>query len=134
MGLPRLRQLRRDKLLFTLALNTVRLHLEEAERIAQAPHLRDAPDEDLQLIQYHLFRWVDLSTTHIRHKYRCPLPVALELLGELQNDLKRNIPVAELWQVPLQGVPQLVPVWEPESAPNEVTPPAESAQPDEPAH
>lgn len=134
MGLPRLRQLRRDKLLFTLALNTVRLHLEEADRIALAPHLRDAPDEDLQLIQHHLFRWVDLSTTHIMHKYRCPLPVALELLGELQNDLKRNIPIVELRQVPLQGVPQLVPVWEPEPAPAEAAPPAENPPPGEPAH
>ena len=124
MGLPRLRQLRRDNLLFTLALNTVRLHLEESDRIALAPHLRETPDEDLQLIQHHLFRWVDLSTTHIMHKYRCALPVALELLGELQNDLKRNIPLGELRQVPLQGVPQLVPVWEPDPA----TPASESPE------
>jgi hypothetical protein len=116
MGLPRLRQLRRDKLLFTLALNTVRLHLEEADRIALAPHLREAPDEDLQLIQHHLFRWVDLSTTHIMHKYHCALPAALELLGELQNDLKRNISLGELRQVPLQGAPHVVPMWEPEPA------------------
>lgn len=107
MGLPRLRQLRRDKLLFTLALNTVRLHLEESDRITLAPHLLEAPDEDLQLIQQHLFQWVNLSTNYIMRKYQCPIQVALELLGELQNDLKRNISPTELRQVPLQGLLQV---------------------------
>lgn len=107
MAIPRLRQLRRDKLLFTLALNTVRLHLEESDRIALAPHLLEAPDEDLQLIQQHLFQWVNLSTGYITRKYRCSIQVALELLGELQNDLKRTISPTELRQMPLQGLLQV---------------------------
>jgi hypothetical protein len=104
MAIPRLRQLRRDKLLFTLALNTVRLHLEEADRLALAPHLHEAPDADLQLIQQHLDRWVSTSTTYVMQKYRCSVKEALELIGELQNDLKRGISPSELRQVPLQGL------------------------------
>lgn len=104
MALPRLRQLRRDKLVFSLAVNAVRLHLEEADRLAQQPGLRDAPDADLQLIQQSADQWVGLSTSYLLRKYRCTMKEALELLGELQAELKRSIPVNELRQIPLHSV------------------------------
>ena len=102
--LPRLRQLRRDKTLFTLALNTIRLHLEEEARIAQEPQLQQAPDAELLLIQQSVDRWVSLSAGYIMRKFHCSLAQALPLVGELQNELKRGIPVDELWQLPLGQV------------------------------
>lgn len=109
MALPRLRQLRRDKTLFTLAMNAVRLHLEEADRLHQQPQLREAPDADLQLIQQSIDQWVDLATGYLMRKYRCPLRQALELLGELQGDLQRTIPASELRQVPFTAALSLPP-------------------------
>lgn len=106
---PRIRQLRRDKTLFALALNTVRLHLEEEGRLSQQPHLREAPDVDLLLIQQSVDQWVALAADYIMRKFRCPLGVALPLIGELQTELKRSIPAAELWQIPLGQVLALPP-------------------------
>lgn len=103
-ALPRARQLRRDKTLFTLAVNTIRLHLEEEERLALQPQLREAPDVDLLFIQQSADQWVSLSTEYIRRKFKCSLGQALQLLGELQADLKHGIPVNELRQVPLSTV------------------------------
>jgi hypothetical protein len=100
MNLPRLRQLRRDNTLFTLAMNTIRLHLEEADRLAQQPQLREAPDADLLLIQQNIDQWASLATSYIMRRFRCPVALALQLLGELQNDLKMTVSVAELRQVP----------------------------------
>jgi hypothetical protein len=100
MNLPRLRQLRRDNTLFTLAMNAIRLHLEEEDRLAQQPGLREAPDTDLLVIQQSIDQWASLSTGYIMRKFRCPLATALQLLGELQNDLKMSVPIAELRQVP----------------------------------
>lgn len=99
MNLPRLRQLRRDKTLFTLAMNTIRLHLEEADRLASQPQLREAPDADLLLIQQSIDQWAGLASGYIMQKFKCPLPMALQLLGELQNDLKMSVSVDELRQV-----------------------------------
>lgn len=106
---PRIRQLRRDRTLFTLALNTIRLHLEEEERLARQPHLREAPDADLLLIQQSVDQWVSLSASYIMRKFRCQLAQALQLLGELQAEMKRGIPLAELWQLPLAGALSLPP-------------------------
>ena len=102
--LPRLRQLRRDKTLFALALNTIRLHLEEEARTNQQPQLRQDPDAELLLIQHSIDQWVSLAANHIVRKFRCPLSQALPLVGELQNELKRGIAVDELWQIPLGQV------------------------------
>ncbi|OGX87516.1 hypothetical protein [Hymenobacter coccineus] len=100
MTTPRIRQLRRDKTLFNMAMNAVRLHLEEADRMNQQPQLREAPDAELQLIQYSIDQWAGLGAGYIMRKFRCPMPQALQLLGELQGELKMNVPVAELRQVP----------------------------------
>jgi hypothetical protein len=100
MPTPRLRQLRRDKTLFTLAMNAIRLHLEEEDRLAQQPQLRDTPDADLLLIQESIDQWAGLATNYIMHKFQCPMGLALQLLGELQNDLKMSVSVPDLRQVP----------------------------------
>ena len=99
---PRIRQLRRDKTLFTLAMNTIRLHLEEHDRLTQQPQLRETPDADLLFIQQNIDQWVGLATGHIMRKFRCPAQQAMHLLGELQADLKATISVADLRQVPFQ--------------------------------
>jgi len=101
--IPRLRQLRRDKTLFGLAMNATRLHLEEADRLHQQPELREAPDETMQLIQYSIDQWANLSTSYVMQKYRCPAPQAIQLLGEMMADLRASVPVNELRQVPFQA-------------------------------
>ena len=102
MALPRMRQLRRDKTLFGLAMNAVRLHLEEHDRLAQQPQLREEPDDTLRLIQQSIDQWVGLATSYLMRKFRCSAAQAMELLGELLADLKAGIPVGELRQVPFQ--------------------------------
>jgi len=109
--MPRLRQLRRDNTLFKLAMNAIRLHLEEDDRLAQQPHLRTAPDADLELVQHSIDQWVGLATNYITHKFRCPAPQAMQSLGELLIDLKTSIPVGELRQVPFQQALYLPPAW-----------------------
>ncbi|MFD1871474.1 hypothetical protein [Hymenobacter bucti] len=102
MPLPRMRQLRRDKTLFGLAMNAVRLHLEEHDRLAQQPQLREEPDDILRLIQQSIDQWVGLATSYLMGKFRCSTTQAMELLGELLADMKAGIPVGELRQVPFQ--------------------------------
>jgi hypothetical protein len=109
MPAPRIRQLRRDKTLFTLAMNANRLHLEEADRLAQQPHLREAPDADLLLIQQSIDQWAALATSYVTQKYRCPASQALQLLGELLADLRASISINELRQVPFQVALRLPP-------------------------
>lgn len=111
MAAPRLRQLRRDNTLFKLAMNTVRLHLEEHDRLAQQPALREAPDADLAFIQQSIDQWVGLAGNYIAHKFRCPNVQAMQLLGELIIDLKTSIPVGEMRQVPYQQALYLPPAW-----------------------
>ncbi|QKG58659.1 hypothetical protein GKZ68_19705 [Hymenobacter sp. BRD128] len=111
MAAPRLRQLRRDNTLFKLAMNAVRLHLEEDDRLARQPQLRTAPDTDLEFVQHSIDQWVGVATKYIAHKFRCPAPQAMQLLGELLVDLKTNIPVGELRQVPYQQALFLPPAW-----------------------
>lgn len=111
MAAPRLRQLRRDNTLFKLAMNTVRLHLEENDRLAQQPQLRAADDADLAFIQESIDQWVGLATNYIAHRFRCPAAQAMQLLGELLIDLKASIPVGELRQVPYQQALYLPPAW-----------------------
>jgi|GEM_PF-1322055 len=132
MAAPRLRQLRRDNTLFKLAMNTVRLHLEENDRLAQQPQLRTAPDADLAFIQQSIDQWVGLASNYIAHKFRCPAQQAMQSLGELLLDLKAGIPVGELRQVPYQQALFLPPAWaasQPlaEAAPVETAPPNEQA-------
>jgi hypothetical protein len=109
MSAPRLRQLRRDKTLFGLAMNATRLHLEEADRINQQPELREAPDDALQLIQYSIDQWAGLATSYVIRKYRCPAPQAMQLLGELLADIRAGVPMQELRQVPFEVALRLPP-------------------------
>jgi len=102
MALPRMRQLRRDRTLFGLAMNAVRLHLEEHDRLAQQPQLREEPDDILRLIQQSIDQWVGLATSYLMRKFRCSAAQAMEMLGELLADMKAGIPVDELRQVPFQ--------------------------------
>ena len=99
---PRIRQLRRDNILFKLAMNAVRLHLEEDDRLGREPQLREVPNADLLLIQQHIDQWAGVATSYLMRKFRCPAPQAMQLLGELLVELKTSIPVAELRQVPYQ--------------------------------
>ncbi len=99
---PRLRQLRRDKTLFGLAMNATRLHLEEADRLNYQPELRDAPDDTMQLIQYSIAQWAGIATDYVVRKYRCSNTQALQLLGELLLDIRAGVPVHELRQVPFE--------------------------------
>lgn len=121
MAAPRLRQLRRDNLLFKLAMNAVRLHLEEDDRLARQPQLREAPDADLAFIQQSIDQWVGAATNYIAHKFRCPAAQAMQLLGELLVDLKMGIPVGELRQVPYQQALFLPPAWVTNQQPAPVT-------------
>jgi hypothetical protein len=109
MALPRLRQLRRDKTLFGLAMNAVRLHLEEHDRLHLQPELREAPDDTLRLIQYSIDQWVGVTTDYLMRKFRCSAAQAMELLGELMADLKVGVPVQELRQVPFEVALRLPP-------------------------
>jgi len=111
MAAPRLRQLRRDNTLFKLAMNTVRLHMEEEDRLARQPQLRTAPDADLAFIQESIDQWVGLASNYIAHKFRCPAQQAMQSLGELLINLKTGIPVGELRQVPYQQALFLPPAW-----------------------
>jgi hypothetical protein len=106
---PRLRQLRRDKTLFGLVMNATRLHLEEHDRLAQQPELREAPDDTLRLIQYSIDQWAGLATSYVSRKYHCPTPQAMQLLGELLADIRAGVPVQELRQVPFEVALRLPP-------------------------
>ena len=108
MATLRIRQLRRDKTIFSLSLNIIRLHLEESELLRQ-PHLHEAPDAVLLLVQQSIDQWVGLATNYLIRKHRCPAGEALQLLGELQSELKATIPAAEVWQIPLNAVLALPP-------------------------
>jgi hypothetical protein len=109
MAAPRLRQLRRDKTIFSLSLNIIRLHLEESELLRQHPNLREAPDAVLLLVQQSIDQWVSLASGHIMRKHSCAAGEALQLLGELQTEMKANIPAEEVWQIPLGTVLALPP-------------------------
>jgi hypothetical protein len=109
MAALRLRQLRRDKAIFSLSLNIIRLHLEENELLRQHPNLREAPDAVLLLVQQSIDQWVGLITGHIMRKHNCPAGEALQLLGELQAEMRANIPAEEVWQIPLGAVLALPP-------------------------
>lgn len=109
MAAPRLRQLRRDKVIFSLSLNIIRLHLEESELLRQYPDLREAPDAVLLLVQQSIDQWVSLASGHIMRKHNCPAGEALQLIGELQTEMKANIPAEEVWQIPLGTVLVLPP-------------------------
>ncbi|MDO7877138.1 hypothetical protein Q5H93_20500 [Hymenobacter sp. ASUV-10] len=104
---PRARQLRRDKTVFSLLMNVVRLHLEEDDRLARQPQLRDFPDAELLQLQQVADQWLGLAIAYIMQKHKCPMPTALRVIGEVQADLKASIPAAEVRAVPLSAVLEL---------------------------
>lgn len=102
---PRLRQLRRDKTVFALVLNISRLHLEEEVCLSQPP--RPVPDTELLRIQEATGQWITMATSYVMQKYRCQLPQAIQLLGELRIEFGKNIPVEEIRRIPLSVVLQV---------------------------
>jgi hypothetical protein len=104
---PRARQLRRDKTVFSLLMNVVRLHLEEDDRLARQPQLRDFPDAELLHLQQAADQWLSLALAYVMRKHNCALPTALRVIGEVQADLKASIPAAEVRAVPLSAVLKL---------------------------
>jgi hypothetical protein len=106
---PRMRQLRRDKTVFNLVMNIIRIYLEEDSRLAQQPHLREDPDADLLHLQQVADQWLRLATAYIIRKHRCPMAAAIQMVAELQAELKASIPESEIRAVPLSAVLNLPP-------------------------
>jgi hypothetical protein len=104
---PRARQLRRDKVVFSLLMNVVRLHLEESDRLAQQPELRDFPDAELLHLQQVADEWLGIGLRHVMYHYKCTMPTALRVVGEVLTDLKASIPAAHVRQMPLSEVMEL---------------------------
>jgi hypothetical protein len=106
---PRIRQLRRDRTVFALLMNIVRIYLEESDRLARQPQLRHAPDAELLHLQQVADQWLGLATAYVIRKHRCPATVAIQLVAELQAELRANIPEAEVRRMPLGAVLTLPP-------------------------
>jgi len=104
-----MRQLRRDRTIFALLMNIVRIYLEEGDRLAREPQLRDAPDADLLHLQQAADQWLGLATGYVVRKHRCPMNVALQLVAEMQAELKATVPEAEVRRLPLAAVLALPP-------------------------
>jgi hypothetical protein len=101
---PRMRQLRRDKTVFNLVMNIIRIYLEEGDLLAQQPQLREAPDANLLYLQQVADQWLGLATGYIIRKHRCSMMVAIQVIAEFQVELKATIPEAEIRAVPLSAV------------------------------
>lgn len=104
-----MRQLRRDKTVFNLVMNIIRIYLEEDSRLAQQPHLREAPDVDLLHLQQVADQWLSLATAYVIRKHRCSMSAAIQTVAELQAELKASIPEGEIRAVPLSAVLNLPP-------------------------
>jgi hypothetical protein len=106
---PRMRQLRRDKTIFSLLMNIIRIYLEEDDRLAQQPHLREAPDAELLHLQQTADHWLGLATAYVIRKHHCPMAAALPMIADLQAELKATMPEAEVRAVPISAVLNLPP-------------------------
>ncbi|MBO2010705.1 hypothetical protein [Hymenobacter negativus] len=106
---PRMRQLRRDKTVFALVMNIIRIYLEEDSLLAQQPHLRETPNADLLHLQQVADRWLGLTTAYVIRKHRCSMSAAIQTVAELQTELKASIPEAEMRAIPLSVVLSLPP-------------------------
>lgn len=104
---PRMRQLRRDKTVFALLMNIIRIYLEEDDRLIQQPHLRETPDADLLRLQQTADQWLGLATAYVIRKHRCPIASAIQIIAELQIELKASIPEGEVRTMPLSVVMNL---------------------------
>ena len=101
---PRMRQLRRDKTVFNLVMNIIRIYLEEDTLLTYQPHLREAPDANLLYLQQVADQWMSLVTAYVIQKHRCSMAAAIQLIAELQAELKAVVPEAEIRSVPLEAV------------------------------
>ncbi len=101
---PRLRQLRRDKIVFGFVLNVVRLDLEEDERLALQPGLRAAPDEALQHLSRVRQYWQGVAAIYVMRKSNCSPEAAVRVAEELRDELGDELPEAEIRAVPLREV------------------------------
>ncbi|GAB3587200.1 hypothetical protein [Hymenobacter daeguensis] len=106
---PRARQLRRDKTVFNLLMNVIRLHLEEDDRLARQPELRDFPDASLLHLQQVADQWVGLAIGYVMQRHKCPMTTAMRVIGDVQMELKAVVPAAEVRAVPLDTVMRLPP-------------------------
>ena len=104
-----MRQLRRDKTVFSLAMNARRLRVEEDDRVARQPHLRESPDTELRLIQQVADHWVGLAGAYIVQRHRCSAPQAMQSLAELLQELAETVPLQAVRDVPLSQVMNLPP-------------------------
>ena len=104
-----MRQLRRDKTVFALVMNIIRIYLEEEIRLAQQPYLRAAPDADILHLQQVADQWLGLATAYLMRRHRCLPAAAIQMIAELQVELKSSIPEAEIRAVPLSAVLNLPP-------------------------
>ena len=101
---PRARQLRRDNTVFNLLMNVIRLRLEEDDRLARQPELRDSPDAELLHIQQVADQWVGMVMTYVVQRHKCTMPTAMRVIGEVHTELKASIPADQLRQVPIHQV------------------------------
>jgi hypothetical protein len=106
---PRARQLRRDKTVFNILMNVVRLHLEEDDRLTRQPELRDFPDAELLHLQQVVDQWVGLALAYVMQRHKCTIPAAMHAIGEVQMELKATVSVSELRRVPVSQVMHLPP-------------------------
>lgn len=101
---PRLRQLRRDKTVFSLLMNMLRLQLEEDDRLERLPHLENAPDAELLHIQETADQWLGLAIAYVMRKHHCSFEAAQRVVAELEAQLQDDIPKTEMRSVPLTEV------------------------------
>ena len=98
---PRLRQLRRDKSVFSFMLNVVRLDLEEFEQLARQPELRAVPDDSLQHLRRVRQYWQGVAAIYVMRKSHCAPEAAVRVTDELRAELAGELPEAKIRAVPL---------------------------------
>ncbi|MGI4872461.1 MAG: hypothetical protein ACRYFX_14945 [Janthinobacterium lividum] len=99
----RVRQLRRDKDLFALVMNAIRLHLELHDRLAQQPHLREQPDADWLHLQQTAAKWLVAATAYVIRKHHTSKEPAMRAVKELMAELQ-EIPESVVRQVAVSAV------------------------------
>ena len=120
---PRLRQLRRDKIVSGFVLNVLRLDLEEDDRLVSQPGLREQPDEALHHLHQIRRYWQGMAAVYVMRKSRCSVEAAVRVGEELLDELGDTLPEAEIRAVPLREALD-VPV---ERLPSALRPPAAPA-------
>lgn len=99
---PRLRQVRRDKIVFGFVLNVVRLDLEDDDQLAHQPALREAPDEALQHLRRIVQYWLGVAAIYVMRKSRCSPEAAVRVVTELREELEETMSEVEIRAVSLR--------------------------------